>query len=60
MDMHEMRKMRAEQTEERMLKKIDRVLDEADDSGHLGHEDICTIKDAWKAIWYARQCCKEQ
>lgn len=60
MDSKDVRKMRCEQTEEALLKKIDRVLDEAEDAGHLSHDDVCLIEKAWKAIWYARQCAKEQ
>ncbi len=60
MDVKEVCRMRADQTEEALLKKIDRVLDEAEDAGHLSHDDVCLIEKAWKAIWYARQCAKEQ
>lgn len=59
MDVKEVCRMRADQTEEALLKKIDRVLDEAEDAGHLSHDDVCLIEKAWKAIWYARQCAKE-
>lgn len=60
MDEKELRKLRAEQTEEALLKKIDRVLDEAEDEHYLSNDYICLIERAWKAIWYARQCAKEQ
>ena len=47
MDMKDLRKLRKEQTEEALLDRIDEILDEEE------------IKDCWKAIWYAHQCCKE-
>ena len=50
-----MARMRCAQTEEALLKKIDRILDEAEDEHYLSHDDICLIEKAWKA-WYARQC----
>ena len=59
MDTKEVTRMRCAQTEEALLKKIDRVLDEAEDDHYLSHEDVCLIEKAWKAIWSARQCAKE-
>ena len=59
MDTKEVTRMRCAQTEEALLKKIDRVLDEAEDDHYLSHEDVCLIEKAWKAIWHARQCAKE-
>lgn len=59
MDEKELCRLRAEQTEEALLKKIDRVLDEAEDEHYLSHDDVCLIEKAWKAIWHARQCAKE-
>lgn len=46
MDVKEVCRMRADQTEEALLKKIDRVLDEAEDAGHLSHDDVCLIEKA--------------
>ena len=40
-------------TKEQLLKKIDRLLDEAEDNGYLSEEAIRTIKECWKAIYYA-------
>lgn len=60
METKEVLRMRCEQTVESLLKKIDRVLDEADDSGYLSREDVCLIKDAWAAILHAKQACREQ
>ncbi len=59
MDTKEVTRMRCAQTEEALLRKIDRILDEAEDERYLSREDICVLKDAWKAIWYAKQCAKE-
>lgn len=59
MDEKDLRKMRAEQTEDALLKKIDRGLDAAEDDHYLSHDDICLIEKAWKAIWYAKAVCKE-
>ncbi len=59
MDTKDVVRMRCAQTEEALLRKIDRILDEAEDERYLSREDICVLKDAWKAIWYAKQCAKE-
>ena len=40
-------------TKEQLLKKIDRLLDEAEDNGYLSEEAVRTIKECWKAIYYA-------
>ena len=58
MDTKEYRKVQCEHTEERLLKKLDRILDDAEDEGCLDEEDVHLIKDIWKSIWYAKQCCK--
>ena len=50
MDTKEVTRMRCAQTEEALLRKIDRILDEAEDERYLSREDICVLKDAWKAI----------
>lgn len=55
MDMKDLRKLRKEQTEEALLDRIDEILDE----DNLSSVDVEEIKDCWKAIWYAHQCCKE-
>ena len=60
MDQKELGRVRAEETVHAMLEKIDKVLDEAKDARFLSHEDACTVKDCWKAIWYAKQCLKEE
>lgn len=54
MDMMKMHEYRCDQTHEHMLKVIDEILDE----GHLTGEDIRKVKDAWKAIYYARMSMK--
>ncbi len=59
MDAKEMTRLLKERTEEAMHEKIDRILDDARDSGYLSHENIECLKDCWKAVWYARQACKE-
>lgn len=58
MDTKDLHAMRCEQTTETLLDKIDKILHNADDDGYLGHEDVKCIKNCWKAIWYAKQCCK--
>lgn len=58
-DAKEMRRVRCMQTEEAMLERIDEKLDDAKRSGHMSHTDVQCVKDMWKAIWYAKQCCKE-
>lgn len=55
MDMKDLRKLRKEQTEEALLDRIDEILDE----DNISSVDVEEIKDCWKTIWYAHQCCKE-
>lgn len=55
MDMKDLRKLRKEQTEEALLDRIDEILDE----DNISSVDVEEIKDCWKVIWYAHQCCKE-
>nr|DAK03905.1 MAG TPA: hypothetical protein [Caudoviricetes sp.] len=50
MDMKDMIRMRGEQTEDHLLKKVDKICDEADDAGYLSHEDIRALKNAWETI----------
>lgn len=57
MDTKEQVKTQCEHTKEQLLKKIDRILDDAEDSGHLSDQDAHVLKDCWKAIWYSCQCC---
>lgn len=59
MDKKDLYRMRCEQTEEHMLEKIDNVLDEARDSRYLSAEGVRTVKDCWKALWYAKQASRE-
>lgn len=59
MDMKELGRMRAEETIHAMLEKIDKVLDDAKDDRYMSCEDVCVVKDCWKAIWYAKQCLKD-
>lgn len=55
MDSKDLIHMRCEQTEQALLEKIDRVLDKARDNAYLSREDVAIVKDAWKALWYAKQ-----
>lgn len=50
-------KVRAEQTWEHMLDKIDRVLDDARDEGHLSEMDIDIVLKCWKAILKSKEAC---
>lgn len=50
-------KVRAEQTWEHMLDKIDRVLDDARDEGHLSETDIDIVLKCWKAILKSKEAC---
>lgn len=55
MDLKDMRKMQGERTEEELLEKIDKILDDARD-GHYGLtsqnlEDLC---EAWECIKHIR------
>lgn len=59
MDMKELRRLRCEQTMDALLDKIDKVLDDARDDGHMSCEDVKCLKDCWKTLWYSKQCCKE-
>jgi hypothetical protein len=60
MDVKEYKRVVISQVEEHLLKKIDRVIDTASDSHRNLHEDeIREIKDCFKALWYAKQYCKE-
>ena len=54
MDMMKLHKLRVEQTCEHFLKCIDKTLDKE----YLTHEDIRKVKDAWKAIYYAKMSMK--
>lgn len=58
MDTKEQIKTQCEHTKEQLLKKIDRILDNAEDNGRaLSDEEAHALKDSWKAIYYACQCC---
>lgn len=59
METKELMHVRCEETVHAMLEKIDRILDDARDDNHMSSEDICAVKNCWKAIWYAKQCLKE-
>ena len=47
-------KMRAEQTIQRLLDKIDKICDDARDNGGLTGEDVRTLEKAWCAIATAK------
>ena len=49
-------KLQAERTIELLVKKTDAILDDAEDDGYLGDEDVHTLKDAWEAICHAHHC----
>ena len=59
MEMKEVIRLLKERTEEAAADKMDRILDDVRDEGYLSHDDVECIKDCRKAIWYARQTCKE-
>ena len=60
MDVREYKKVVISQVEEHLLKKVDRIVDEASDDHRSLHEsEIEEIKDIFKALWYAKQYCKE-
>lgn len=60
MDVREYKKVVISQVEEHLLKKVDRIVDEASDEHRTIHEsEIEEIKDIFKALWYAKQYCKE-
>ena len=60
MDVREYKKVVINQVEEHLLKKVDRIVDEASDDHRSLHEhEIEEIKDIFKALWYAKQYCKE-
>lgn len=54
MEMMKLHELRFEQTVERFLKCIDKTLDEE----YLTSDDIRKVKDAWKAIYYAKMSLK--
>lgn len=57
--MDEMKKVLHDRTVEHLLKKIDHILDHREETGgHLTHEEVECLKDAWKALWYAHECAK--
>ncbi len=58
MDTKEMIKVRAEQTVEHMLDKIDRVLDDARDEGDMTETDVEIVLKCWKAIYKAKETCR--
>lgn len=47
-------KMRAEQTIQCLLDKIDKICDDARDNGGLTSEDVRTLEKAWCAITAAK------
>lgn len=53
MDVKEYKKLQSERTVERLLKKVDDILDSAEKGGYLDGEDIRSLKDAWEAIHFA-------
>lgn len=56
MDHSEWKKAVCERTTEHLLKKIEHILIEREEEGgHLTHDEVQCIKDAWKAIMYAKQ-----
>lgn len=60
MDVREYKKVVINQVEEHLLKKVDRIVDESsDEHRHLHESEIEEIKDIFKALWYAKQYCKE-
>lgn len=38
-----------------LLDKINKILATAKDSDFLSRDDVCCLKNCWKAIWYAKQ-----
>lgn len=60
MDVREYKKVVINQIEEHLLKKADRIVDEATDNHrNLHEEEIEELKNLFKALWYAKQYCKE-
>ena len=59
MEMKELMKARAEQSMHCLLEKIDKVCDEARDSGSLSGEDVRTLEKAWCTIATMKAVCKE-
>lgn len=60
MDVKEYKRVVISQVEEHLLKKVDRIIDNTSDEHRNLHEDeIREIKDCFKALWYAKQYCKE-
>ncbi len=55
METKDLVKLRAEQTFEHMLDKIDRVLDDARDNGGLGDEDVKVVLNCWKSLHKAKE-----
>ncbi len=58
MDTKDMVKVRAEQTVEHMLDKIDRVLDDARDEGDMTETDVDIVLKCWKAILKSKEACR--
>lgn len=56
MEIKDYLKLQAERTIERLAKKADAILDDAEDDGYLSAEDVHTLKDAWEAICHAHHC----
>lgn len=54
MEMMRLHELRFEQTVEHLLKCIDKTLDEE----YMNGDDIRKVKDAWKAIYYAKMSLK--
>lgn len=59
MEMKELMKARAEQSMHCLLEKIDKVCDEARDSGGLSGEDVRTLEKAWCAVATIKAVYKE-
>lgn len=59
METKELMKARAEQSMHCLLEKIDKVCDEARDSGGLNGEDVRVLEKAWCAIATIKAVCKE-
>ena len=55
METKDLIKLRAEQTFDHMLDKIDRVLDDARDSDELSSTDVEVVLHCWKAIHKAKE-----
>lgn len=59
MDVKETVRHQADRTKEHLMKKLDRIFDEAEDEHRcLYDSELFMVKTIWKAIWHACESAK--